>query len=251
MNQDAMHECGTIVRKQYPAEARTVGTEERAVQLTISTDAPDRDHDTLNASGWHLDNYRSNPVVLWAHDYRELPIAKALRVWVGDGQLHAIAHFVEPEISALGETVFQMLRRGYLNAASVGFAPIKWVRNEDTGGVDYIEQELLEFSIVPVPANPGALVARSKVARIDLAPLAAWARGFVDECHAGGSGVSASQQSIPDRKLFDQLFDVPGLRPLVEMREAVEFSVHTLLGGREGLAREIDAALRRARGRLD
>ena len=44
---------------------------------------------------------------------------------------------------------------------SVGFAPIKFKFTSDPErkfGIDFIEQELLEFSIVPVPANPDAVI---------------------------------------------------------------------------------------------
>src|SRR5690606_20034299 len=53
-----------------------------------------------------------------------------------------------------------------------------WSEEDDRRfGVDFIEQELLEFSIVPVPANPDALIeARGMVG--DLEPMRAWCRKF-------------------------------------------------------------------------
>ncbi len=80
-----------------------------------------------------------------------------------------------------GDTVFQLLCGGYLNAASAGFMPKKWAFNEDrAGGVDFSEQLLLEGSIVPVPSNPEAL-SRAKAKGIDIAPLEAWAIRTLDE----------------------------------------------------------------------
>ena len=156
----------------------------REVQLIISTAKPDRDNDVINADGWKLANYKKNPVVLFAHDYRSLPIARARKVAAGDGVLKAVDHFVEQEVYPLAEIIFQMLKRGYLNAASVGFQPMKWLRNEERGGYDFEEQELLEHSIVPVPANAGALVELRQIKGLDLKPLCEWAEKFLDE--AGG-----------------------------------------------------------------
>ena len=74
-------------------------------------------------------------------------------------------------------------RKEYLNAVSVGFNPSewKWVDDEDRPwGIDYNKQELLEYSAVPVPANPEALIdAKSK--GIDLAPLMEWVVMSIDE----------------------------------------------------------------------
>ena len=56
----------------------------------------------------------------------------------------------------------ELVEADFLKATSVGFAPIKFkfTSNPDRQfGIDFIEQELLEFSIVPVPANPDAVIA--------------------------------------------------------------------------------------------
>jgi phage head maturation protease len=57
--------------------------------------------------------------------------------------------------------VFRLIKAGYIKAGSVGFAPLKFSFAEDSDrafGIDFHEQELLEFSIVPIPANAHALV---------------------------------------------------------------------------------------------
>jgi hypothetical protein len=76
----------------------------------------------------------------------------------------------------------QMYSKGFLNAVSVGFDPVKyaWVEDKDRPwGIDYIEQELLEYSCCPVPANPEALV-DAKSAGIDLDPLVDWIERTLD-----------------------------------------------------------------------
>jgi hypothetical protein len=78
--------------------------------------------------------------------------------------------------------VYEMAREGYVRSASVGFLPRAYVQNETRGGfmpMDFTEQELLEWSVVPVPSNPNALLgAKSK--GIDIAPLGEWLERVLD-----------------------------------------------------------------------
>lgn len=155
-------------------EIKTVEGDERSLDITISTEKPDRDRDIIMADGWDFRNFKKNPVVLFAHDYYSLPIARASALTIDAGKVHARASFVPAEIYPFAETVLQMLKGRYLNAASVGFKPKKYQYNEERRGVDYAEQELLEFSIVPVPANADCLV-EARSAGIDVEPLREWA----------------------------------------------------------------------------
>lgn len=171
---------GEVIRKYFvPDQVKFAKDESRQVTFVISTAAIDREGDTIAVEGWDVENYLKNPVVLWAHRYDQLPVAKAVSVVKSSGQLKATAEFPEPGINPLADTVFEMLRGGFLRATSVGFRPKKSVHNEERPGwaMDFIEQELLEFSVVPVPANPEALMDAAKGfagaigAGIDLSPL--------------------------------------------------------------------------------
>jgi hypothetical protein len=69
------------------------------------------------------------------------------------------------------------LKGGFLSAVSVGFAPVKYAFSDEPGrsfGIDFLQQELLEFSVCPVPANPEALI-EARSAGIDIAPIREWA----------------------------------------------------------------------------
>jgi len=141
------------IRKQF-ADTEVRPVRGRVRRFTISTGAVDRDGDTINPAGWRLDNYRNNPTVLWAHDYSQLPLAKAVDIRVEGQALIADAEFADHDFA---NTVLRLVDGGFLRATSVGFKPEKAIRNDQRGGTDFIEQELLEFSIVPVPANPEAV----------------------------------------------------------------------------------------------
>lgn len=157
---------------------KEVNEEDRSVRFTISTDTIDRHGDTVSVEGWKLENYRKNPVVLWGHDYSMLPVGKARDLRVEDGKLKATVVFTAPGVSRFNDTVFELIKGGFLNATSVGFSPKKWSWSEDDDrrlGIDFEEQELLEFSVVSVPANPEALI-EARSAGADLAPVEDWAR---------------------------------------------------------------------------
>jgi phage head maturation protease len=69
-------------------------------------------------------------------------------------------------VSARADEIWRIVDADVLRAMSVGFLPTKapnfiWKNNdEETGiitGFEFVGQELLENSVVPVPANPAAL----------------------------------------------------------------------------------------------
>lgn len=137
----------------------------RDVAFVLSTDDEDRDHDVIHQGatdagrGWVLDDFQPNRMALFAHDYRSEPIGRWEHVGVRGGKLRGVLHFVEPEVDGgRADRILRLVKGEYLNAASVGFAPLKYVYNAERGGTDYYEQALLEASLVPVPSAPGALV---------------------------------------------------------------------------------------------
>jgi HK97 family phage prohead protease len=142
-------------------EGKATGDVNRTFTFTISSATVDRMGDSVAVEGWKLDNYKKNPVVLWGHDGTMLPVGKATRVWVQGGKLKATAELAPASVSQYAERVRGMISAGYLNATSVGFAPLRMKLSNDKNrpyGIDFIEQELLEFSIVSIPANPDALL---------------------------------------------------------------------------------------------
>ena len=157
------------VRKQIIAAPDTIETDKRALRFTISTGSVDRERDTIAIAGWDLANFKNNPVVLWGHDASRLPIGRAFDVTVEGGALKASVEFIPddtPEGGQFAEAVYRLARGGFIAATSVGFRPLKWdySTDKDRGaddwfpGIDFAEQELVELSIVTVPANPEALV---------------------------------------------------------------------------------------------
>jgi HK97 family phage prohead protease len=164
------------VRASFDTEVKAGEGDARTLTFTISTSSVDRMGDTIKVDGWKLEQYRKNPVVLWAHDATLLPLAKATQVWIEGQKLKSVAEFTPLNMARFNDTVFDMYKGGFLSATSVGFAPLKYAFTDDPQrryGIDFLEQELLEFSAVPVPANGEALI-EGRSAGIDIIPLLDW-----------------------------------------------------------------------------
>ena len=147
-------------------------SEDQAITFVLSTDEVDRHGDVISADGWVLDSYRENPVLLWAHDYRKPAIGRAAKVWVEPHRLLAKMEFAP---TPFAQEVASLYRSGFQWGVSVGFKPLRYEerRDEKTGaflGLRFLQQELLEVSAVPVPANRSAL---RRWAQVDHSALAA------------------------------------------------------------------------------
>lgn len=172
-----------IAKGGHSAEVRQVGgPDDRILEFVISTGAVDRDGDTLAIDGWELDNFRKTGTVLWAHNGDMPPIADPLSVDVVDAKLVSAARFMGPDFAdhdhaKFADLIYKMYGGGFMKATSVGFLPMSWAESNERGGwwpTDYLKQELLEWSTVPVPANPEALYQAGQRG-LDLSPLRKWA----------------------------------------------------------------------------
>jgi len=118
----------------------------------------DRMGDTIDPNGWRLSAFKKNPVILYGHDSGSLPVGRATSVGVQSGKLMVGVKFAS---TGIGRSIAGLVHKGFLNAVSVGFAPISYDFAKTpgrAGGIDFKSQELLEVSIVPIPANANALL---------------------------------------------------------------------------------------------
>lgn len=143
---------------------KTHATDNTGMEFVLSDATPDRYGDTITASGWVLDNFRKNPIALFNHD-PNFPIGRWENLRSGDalrGHLQMAPAGTSPRI----DEIRRLIDAGILKAVSVGFRPIE-SKPLAKGGLNYTSQELVETSLVSVPANPNALaVARSmKISR--------------------------------------------------------------------------------------
>jgi HK97 family phage prohead protease len=129
------------------------------LEFVMSDDSVDRMGDVIEADGWLLDNFRKNPIALFGHDAR-FPIGKWSEVVVRGNQLIGRLALMDPVSDRMRE-VHAAVDAGVLRAVSVGFHPTPGsyepIEGSKVGGLRFTEQELVECSLVSVPANPNAL----------------------------------------------------------------------------------------------
>ena len=144
---------------------------ERSVIARISTTSVDRDGDVLLPSGVDLRDFKKNPVVLFMHEGKKLPVGTAPLIVRKPDSIIAKVMFAErpdtlPDAQEfVPDTVFSMFQQGVLRAFSVGFmldkarvpTPDDVRRFGRTVKQVITKWRLLEFSVVSVPANQDAL----------------------------------------------------------------------------------------------
>ena len=149
------------VRSAYMdiVEQRALGGNQ--YRVTIAANEKVRQPPELDFVGLSTDNYSRNPVVMWAHDSvgrspsGGLPIARTLNLKkTPDGQIVAEFEFLSDD--PFSRRVKNAWDKGFLKAASISWVPLESVP-VDGGGWRDTRSDLLEWSIVSVPADPEAL----------------------------------------------------------------------------------------------
>lgn len=127
----------------------------------------DRYGDVVDPNGWDFKAFKKNPVMLWQHNSSIPAIAKVTKIWKDEKQVYAQAEWAPSEFA---QEIRALVEAGFLNAVSVGFLPKDW--EGEWPEYKYIEQELLEISVVNVPAYADALISHAKDMGLSLAQKA-------------------------------------------------------------------------------
>ena len=142
---------------------KTLGEDEDGgvdIKGLASTNAVDRAGDVINHDAWiqknGLDNYKTNPIVLFNHDYNK-PIGRATSLEVTENGLEFGA-----KISKSSGEIKDLIKDGVLGAFSVGFRVKDADYNKETDGYTIKDAELFEVSVVSVPCNQGAMFSVAK-----------------------------------------------------------------------------------------
>jgi hypothetical protein len=161
------------IRGAIPANAE----ESRTIPFILSTYQKDRHGTVLNQDNWHLDNFKLNPIVAYQHTLSggmcsdpnpDFVIGKDIKPEasksIGDTALTGVLQFEPAAINPLAEKIFRKLLFGSLSRSSVGFLEVgegNYGTGEEAQGMInetyyFAGQELLEWSVVNIPSNPGA-----------------------------------------------------------------------------------------------
>lgn len=127
-----------------------IDTKNRTIIHYISTKTEDRYGEIMNPKGCDAEEFLKNPVVFFAHRSNELPIGKCEQLQIKENGIIAKTKFYDSEFA---NDIFKMNAEGFLNSWSIGFTMME--PPEIREGKVYINKwKLLEYSSVPIPANP-------------------------------------------------------------------------------------------------
>jgi HK97 family phage prohead protease len=133
-------------------------------EFVLSDDTPDRMGDIIEAGGWELEHFAKNPIALFNH-HPDFIVGRWRNLRVEGNALRGHLELAPKGTSARINEIRKLVEAGILKAVSVGFRPLDYAPinpKEIFGGARFTKQELVETSLVAVPANPNALaVAKS------------------------------------------------------------------------------------------
>ena len=142
-------------------------TGDRRMTFVASDATRDTYGTVLLPEGWQLERFNKNPVIFYQHDqfsYDPDAIIGKGRAYVEDGKLMVDIEFEPEGQNKKADKVWKKLQFGTLNAVSVGFLALagEWGKGDEGPGQRnetyyYTSMELLEVSVVAIPANPNAL----------------------------------------------------------------------------------------------
>lgn len=154
---------------------------ERAVPYWASDERVDHHGDIVRQS-WKFGIFEGNSPMPFDHDWGGLPVGRVVDWSVGARSvkdysgpaLSLLGIFATPDTSEWADSVFRLVKAGFLPAGSVGFIPGTVIQVQDEKerqklglgkwGVVLDDNSLLEFSPTLIPANSGALALLSKAA---------------------------------------------------------------------------------------
>jgi HK97 family phage prohead protease len=163
----------TFIRKGLTPSKPEFEDGERAATSYIATKARDRDREIVLPQGAVVKHYKNHNVVLFVHDYHNLPVGKGELSFDDKGLKGKTTYANHPK----ADEIYQYRKDGFPLGVSVGFIPLKVVlpdrdgsytekdlkrlglTTKDVEGVLRIFEKwlLLEYSDVPIPNNQEAL----------------------------------------------------------------------------------------------
>ena len=135
---------------------------DREIGVIAATSKLARDGNILEIAGMDLSNYRKVPIVLYQHN-ADQPVGTAISLGIVGDSHAARIQFAPPGISVVADQCCSMTKAGILRGISIGFDP-DWSTSEPIdparprAGKRFKKSELLEISVVSIPADTGATV---------------------------------------------------------------------------------------------
>lgn len=143
------------IQKLFNIEVKSIDEEQRTVDFVFSDNSVDRYGEIVDQASWDTKAYEKNPVILWGHDpsKAENVIGSGGNIRLNQaGKSLITAQFDDDAHASL---IFNKIKKGILRTVSAGFIPHTLEFEDDVPVLK--DNELLEVSVVAIPANPNAL----------------------------------------------------------------------------------------------
>ena len=174
-----------LTRADPAARTLAVNAMEMTVRSVITTIDPDRSGDVIVPTGLrNVDDFLLNPVVLWAHQRAQFPPIGVCE-WIDIQPRRIVAQTRFARGVPFAEDVFRLYEQGILKGWSIGFIPRKARRLQAVDArtppaLRVEEWDLLEYSAVPIPENPGAVTVAIEKGIVRDEMLRDWLRGIAE-----------------------------------------------------------------------
>ena len=227
-------------------------------EFVMSDSTLDRVGDVVDVNGWELDRIKSDPVVLFNHDRNQV-LGRWTDIRVERGKLIGRINWTTSEAWPMVRYYRDLVREGILRTVSVGFRAIDKVpltkdASPHYGPFRFTKSELLECSLVSIPANPNALAIakdypREVVSKIFRKPATENRAWTSDRAHGKPAAPSPAQQganmsttSTVANKILNAQNDIQVLRDALNTLMAKEEMSQEDAERYAELPKEIDAA---------
>ena len=168
-------------------------------EFVLSDGSLDRMGDVIDPGGWQLDQIKSDPPVLFNHN-RDQIVGRWTNIRVKEGKLIGRIVWAKSDKWPMGSYIRDLVREGILRTVSVGFQPtakqpLTKEASQQHGPWRFTRSQLLECSLVSVPANPNALALSKDLPRDVLATVFCKPAGSPDELRAFPAKPGASMET--------------------------------------------------------
>jgi HK97 family phage major capsid protein/HK97 family phage prohead protease len=174
-----------MLRRAYSfLNVKALDGDQRIIAGVATTPTPDRDGDIVEPLGVSF----KNPLPLLLYHNSQKPVG-----WVKFKKPTAEGIDFEAHLPTVDEPgvvrdrieeAWQSLKHGLLGAVSIGFRSIEDSINKETGGFRFLKSEVMELSLVAIPAQPDARIHTIKALDIGLPA-------------ASGEALESSQPNTP------------------------------------------------------
>lgn len=183
------------INRLFDINIKSVDEDKRQVTFCFSDNSKDRYGEIVDQASWDVKSYKANPIILWGHDSSnpENVIGQGVDLQLDQaGKSFITAQFDDAETNPKADLIFRQLVKKTLRCVSAGFIPHSLEWDEDTPILK--DNELLEVSVVAIPANRNAVALSLKSGEIRRKD----AEFLLKSMREGAEAIEAELKNAPD-----------------------------------------------------